>query len=80
MDFLIGKGKLNQILNNKKNKIIVFDTECLLCNWAVLQILKYDKKKVFLFASFKSNFINDAEINNISSNSVVLINSGKIYT
>lgn len=51
-----------------------------MCNWAVRQILKYDKKKVFLFASFKNNFINDVEIDNISANSVVLINSKKIYT
>ncbi|UAM99947.1 DCC1-like thiol-disulfide oxidoreductase family protein [Polaribacter litorisediminis] len=40
------------IPNNKK--IILFDGICNLCNDAVLKIIKYDKKQVFLFTALQS--------------------------
>jgi predicted DCC family thiol-disulfide oxidoreductase YuxK len=40
-------------------KIIYFDGVCNLCNWAVRLIIKYDKRKVFSFASLQSNYARD---------------------
>jgi predicted DCC family thiol-disulfide oxidoreductase YuxK len=40
------------IPDNKK--IILFDGICNLCNDAVLKVIKYDKKNVFLFAALQS--------------------------
>ncbi|MDG1037955.1 MAG: DCC1-like thiol-disulfide oxidoreductase family protein [Polaribacter sp.] len=38
----------------KNKKIILFDGICNLCNDAVLKVIKYDKKNVFLFSSLQS--------------------------
>ena len=38
----------------KTKKLILFDGVCNLCNNAVLEVIKYDKKKVFLFADIQS--------------------------
>ncbi|MDG1226400.1 MAG: DCC1-like thiol-disulfide oxidoreductase family protein [Polaribacter sp.] len=38
----------------KDKKIILFDDICNLCNDAVLKVIKYDKKNVFLFSSLQS--------------------------
>ncbi|MGK0414229.1 MAG: putative DCC family thiol-disulfide oxidoreductase YuxK [Polaribacter sp.] len=40
------------IPNNKK--IILFDGICNLCNDAVLKVIKYDKKQVYVFAALQS--------------------------
>lgn len=36
-------------------RILLFDSECLFCNFWVNQILKRDKKNIFLFASLSSD-------------------------
>jgi len=38
----------------KNKKIILFDGICNLCNDALLKVIKYDKKNVFLFCSLQS--------------------------
>lgn len=38
----------------KDKKIILFDGICNLCNDAVLKVIKYDKKNIFLFSSLQS--------------------------
>lgn len=38
----------------RKNRIVLFDGYCLLCEWSVKFILKRDRKKRFLFASLQS--------------------------
>lgn len=38
----------------KTKKLILFDGVCNLCNNAVLEVIKYDKKNVFLFAAIQS--------------------------
>ena len=38
----------------KNKKLILFDGVCNLCNNAVLEVIKYDKKNVFLFAAIQS--------------------------
>jgi predicted DCC family thiol-disulfide oxidoreductase YuxK len=38
----------------KDKKIILFDGVCNLCNKTVINIIKYDKKNVFLFAALQS--------------------------
>ena len=38
----------------KNKKLILFDGVCNLCNDAVLRVIKYDKKNVFLFAAIQS--------------------------
>ena len=43
---------MNQIPKHKK--IILFDGVCNLCHSAILTIIKYDKKHVFLFANLQS--------------------------
>lgn len=41
-------------MDKKTQDIIVFDSVCSLCNGAVDLILKYDKKKNFLFTPLQS--------------------------
>ena len=38
----------------KNKKIIIFDGICNLCNNAVLQVIKHDKKNTFMFAALQS--------------------------
>ncbi|MDG2194751.1 MAG: DCC1-like thiol-disulfide oxidoreductase family protein [Polaribacter sp.] len=44
---------MDQLPKNKK--IILFDGLCKLCNSAVLRVVKYDKKNIFVFASLQSD-------------------------
>ncbi len=39
---------------SKNKKLILFDGVCNLCNDAVLKVIKYDKKNIFLFAAIQS--------------------------
>lgn len=44
-------------MTNKQNEnIVFFDSECNFCNYWVQFILKYDKNKIFKFASLQSDF------------------------
>jgi predicted DCC family thiol-disulfide oxidoreductase YuxK len=66
-----------------KNSIILFDGICNLCNHSVKFVLKYDKKKVFYFASLQSNagrrLLQEHNLSNTVFNSFVLIKDGKPY-
>ena len=44
---------IDNIPENKK--LILFDGVCNLCNEAVLNIIKQDKKDIFLFTALQSN-------------------------
>ncbi|CAM1333296.1 thiol-disulfide oxidoreductase DCC family protein [Tenacibaculum aestuariivivum] len=39
----------------KNKKIILFDGVCILCNTAVLKVIKFDTKNQFVFASLQSD-------------------------
>lgn len=47
---------MNRILDTlpKNKKLILFDGVCNLCNHAVLKVIRYDRKNVFLFAALQS--------------------------
>ena len=65
-----------------KNKIVVFDSSCVLCNSAVRFIFKMDKKKNLFYTSFESNYlkkIRNPELKTENADSVIFINENKIY-
>ncbi|MDD3559731.1 MAG: DCC1-like thiol-disulfide oxidoreductase family protein [Melioribacteraceae bacterium] len=64
-------------------KVILFDGVCNLCNYSVQTIIKYDKKRVFRFASLQSEF-SDALLKKYNRSkkdfdSVILIDGNNIY-
>ncbi len=64
--------------------IIYFDGVCNLCNTAVQFILRYDKKKKFLFATLESdaglNAVKQVKNGSRKIESVILYYRGKYYT
>ena len=72
---------INNIPENKK--LILFDGVCNLCNEAVLQIIKQDKKDIFLFTALQSNagknIINELGIDTSKIDSIVLYIPGEDY-
>ena len=72
---------INNIPENKK--LILFDGVCNLCNEAVLQIIKQDKKDIFLFTALQSNtgknVINELGIDTSKIDSIVLYIPGEDY-
>lgn len=64
-------------------KIILFDGVCNLCNFSVRTIIKYDKKRIFRFASLQSEFAKELLKKNDKSNndfdSVILIDNRTVY-
>jgi len=65
---------IDNIPENKK--LILFDGVCNLCNEAVLNIIKQDKKDIFLFTALQSNtgknIINELGIDTSKIDSIVL--------
>ena len=72
---------IDNIPENKK--LILFDGVCNLCNEAVLNIIKQDKKDIFLFTALQSNtgknIINELEIDTSKIDSIVLYIPGEDY-
>jgi predicted DCC family thiol-disulfide oxidoreductase YuxK len=63
--------------------IILFDGVCNFCNSTVKQIIKYDKKNNFKFASLQSEFgLTTLLNNNMPANyeTIILLKDGIIYT
>lgn len=67
----------------KKNKIILFDGVCNLCNGAVTYVIKRDKKNVFKFAALQSDvgaqLIAKFNIDTEKVDSIILIDGDKQY-
>ena len=72
---------IDNIPENKK--LILFDGVCNLCNEAVLNIIKQDKKDIFLFTALQSNtgknIINELGIDTSKIDSIVLYIPGEDY-
>lgn len=64
--------------------IIYFDGVCILCNWAIRFIIRYDKKEVFRFSSLQSDFSKKQLLymngQGIKINSVVYQDGNHFYT
>ncbi len=67
--------------NFESKSIILFDGVCNLCNASVNFVIKHDKKKHFLFASFQSDATKEIllqfNLKNLNLDSIVLIDDGK---
>ena len=63
--------------------ILLFDSDCILCNKSVQYIIKHDSKKIFQFASLQSKFGQDfLQANNLPLNvysTVIYLQKNKIY-
>ena len=68
----------------KNKKIIIFDGICNLCNYAVLKVIKHDKKNNFIFAALQSEkgkeIINYLKIDISKIDSIILYEPGICYT
>ncbi len=68
---------------NEKQKIILFDGVCNLCNGAVTYIIKRDKKNVFKFATLQSEtgqeLVSKFKIDTLKVDSIILIDGDKHY-
>lgn len=66
-----------------QSPIIFFDGVCNFCNSSVNFIIRYDKKKLFKFASLQSDIakklITDIEINQEKPDSIILLQNNKTY-
>lgn len=66
------------------NPLVIFDGVCNLCNSTVQFIIKEDKKKIFRFSPFQSDFakpiVRKFGLKEIADKSVILIINGKAYT
>ena len=64
--------------------ILLFDSDCILCNKSVQYIIKHDSKKIFYFASLQSKYGQEfLQANNLPLNvysSVIYLQENKIYT
>lgn len=66
----------------KKNNIVFFDGVCNVCDKTVDFILKYDKDKMFSFASLQSEFAQDFFLEHkmtISLDTIVVFNDGVFF-
>jgi predicted DCC family thiol-disulfide oxidoreductase YuxK len=71
-------------MDNFENKsIILFDGVCNLCNASVNFVIKHDKKRQFLFASFQSDAAKEIllhfNLKNLNTDTVILIEDDKVY-
>ncbi len=70
-------------MDKKTQAIIVFDGVCNLCNGAVNLILKYDKKKHFLFTPLQSEtgtrFLHEFGLDPIDTDTILLVSDGRAY-
>ena len=68
----------------EKNKIVLFDGVCNLCNRSVQFIIKHDKKKQFRFASLQGRygqeFLKKYDLPADNFNSFILLEDDKAYT
>jgi predicted DCC family thiol-disulfide oxidoreductase YuxK len=68
----------------EKNKIVLFDGVCNLCNSSVQFIIKRDKKKQFRFASLQGNygqeFLKKHSLPADNFNSFILLEDDEVYT
>ena len=65
-----------------KNKIVIFDSNCVLCNSAVRFIFKMDKNKNLYYTYFESDYMKknkNSELKTETVDSVIFINDDKIY-
>ena len=64
--------------------ILLFDSDCILCNKSVQYIIKHDSKKIFYFASLQSKYGQEfLQANNLPLNvysTVIYLQKNKIYT
>ena len=61
------------------NEIIVFDGECLICNRFYKWVLRNDKKNVFMFTNFQSNYTsNKMDILKDSNSIAVILANGTV--
>ena len=67
------------LLENKR--VVLFDSDCLLCNRTIQFLLKIDKKNELTFAALSSNF-GKSVISNLEqkTDSVVFYNRGQVST
>jgi len=69
--------------NTRKDKILFFDSECLLCNSAIKFILRHEKKKDIYFCSLNSAYAKDFLVNYFENKphpqSIFFFNGNKIY-
>lgn len=64
---------MTEIVQNNKN-IIIFDSNCLICNTFIQYIHKIDVNNYFLFAGFDSSFIRKMNIS-LDRTTILLITS-----
>lgn len=67
-----------------KQKIILFDGVCNLCNGFVQFIIKRDRKVIFKFAALQSDFgqafLKSQNLNPLELKSIILIDHEQVYT
>jgi predicted DCC family thiol-disulfide oxidoreductase YuxK len=72
-----------QVANNKKRRLIFFDGDCNLCQYAVQFVLQRDQKGLFCFASLQSELANELLSASgqvpLELSSFILWEEGKIY-
>ena len=71
------------MVNFENKSIILFDGVCNLCNASVNFVIKHDKKKQFLFASFQSDAAKEIllqfNLKNLNEETVILVENNKFY-
>lgn len=67
-----------------KEKIILFDGVCNLCNKSVQFVIEHDEQNYFKFASLQSNFgqtfLKENKLNQTTFDSIIYIEDDKYYT
>ena len=65
-----------------RSKIIFFDGDCILCNKAMRQCYKFDKKKIFHYSSIQSSFakelLKDLHLDHNKIETIIYWENGKI--
>lgn len=69
-------------MDSKQNKIVIFDSDCVLCNSSVNFIIRNDPKRKFRFSSLQSKtikqFLNNYHEQAGGPDSLILIDADKI--
>lgn len=60
--------------------VVLFDGDCVLCNGVVQWMLRRDRRRVFRYASLTSAFARAVPTGVADGETVVLLDSGRIYT
>ena len=61
-----------------KNKIILFDGICGLCNASVTLLMRLDKKKIFKYSSLQGEFVKTLNVDD-GLDSIILYEDGELY-